>query len=166
MKASFRPLALAALIVLPEASLAGAWVTGGTFDAQRNVGVAFLRLLSEPGEAQMTIRCDALDGLWVDAGVAGGGVGPDAPTAAAVTLTFVRGAVPLEIVAEGPVVVRGDGAVLISIEGPAAAPLGPAFLEPFEALTVTVGDVTLPVPVDGLHERLMALADRCPAWPR
>ncbi|MGD9739816.1 MAG: hypothetical protein AB7U48_10510, partial [Bauldia sp.] len=116
-------------------------------------------------EALMTIRCDELDGLWVDAGVAGDGATTGAALAT-VTLTFLQAGVSTEIAAEGPVVVRGDGAVLVSIAGPAAAPLGPAFLTPFDALTVTIGDVTLPVPVEGLGERLTALADRCPAWPR
>jgi hypothetical protein len=165
MKRMLGLAAACALVCAPQASIAGTWVNGGTFDFQRNVGVAFLRLLWEPGEAQMTIRCDPLDGLWVDAGVAGDGATAGAALAT-VTLTFTQGGVPIEIAAEGPVVVRGDGAVLVSIAGAAAAPLGPAFLTPFEALTVTIGEVTLPVPVDGLGEKLATLAERCAAWPR
>jgi hypothetical protein len=166
MKRALGLLILGGIALAPQPSIAGTWVNGGTFDFQRNVGISFLRLLWEPGEAQMTIRCDPLDGLWVDAGVDGDGARPGDPTVATVTLTFSAAGVPTEIVAEGPVVIRGDGAVLVSIAGPAAAPLGPAFLAPFDALTVTIGDVTLPVPVDGLGERLTTLANRCPGWPR
>lgn len=147
---------------------AGIWVNGGTYDMQQRIAVSFLRFLAEVGEGQMIIRCDPLNGLWVDAGVAGTGIpaeGIEVGTTVDVTLAFVRAAEVLTVTIRGEVVVRGDGAVLASMIGRAVAPLGTILLEPAERVDITIGDVTRPVPLGGLLEDLRALADRCTGWP-
>ncbi len=156
-----------ALLAAVPAS-AGIWVNGGTFDMQQRLAVSFLRFLSEEGEGQMTIRCDPLNGLWVDAGVAGTGVPPagiEVGTPIDITLAFVRAADVLTVTIRGEVVVRSASAVLVSMIGRAVAPLGAILLEAAERVDITIGDVTRPVPLGGLLEDLQALADRCSGWP-
>ena len=162
------PLLIVAALVMATPAVAGRWITGGTLDVERGIGVSFLRFLSEPGEGQMTIRCDQLDGLWIDAGVAGNGELPDGVQQGDLidaTFTFVRGGEEDAVVAAGPVLVRGDGAVLIAISGENAFPLGPALLVPAERLDLTIAGRTLPIPFDGVSEDAIALSERCGAWP-
>ncbi len=147
---------------------AGRWITGGTFDAQRGVGVSFLRFLAEEGEGQMTIRCDRVWGLWIDAGVTGNGALPDGAAVGskiAATLTFVGVDGSVSFAVLGVVIVRGDGAVLISIEGADVAPIGRRLLLPAERVDITIGAVTRPVPLAGLLAEIDGLATRCGAWP-
>ena len=148
---------------------AGRWIVGGMFDDVRLVPVAFLRFLAEPGEGQMTIRCDAQAGLWLDAGVEGNGVVPpgmERGGAVEVTFTFIQPDGPVTITATGKLMVRGDGAVLAAISGAAALPLGPARLGPAERDDNTMAEVVRSVPLAVAHDNLVTLADRCAAWPR
>ncbi len=168
---SFAKLLLAALAILCLAvspANAGRWINGGTFDPQRGVGVNFLRFLAGEGEGQMTIRCDALDGLWIDAGVAGNAELPEGIEYGGkieADFTFVQGDERQSVTTIGSVIIRQDGAVLVSIVGANVAPLGRLLLLPFERLDITVAGITRPVPLEGLLEDLQALADRCGAWP-
>jgi hypothetical protein len=63
--------AVAAVVVSSLPATAGRWIPGGTYDIQRDSRISFLRFLAEDGEGQMNIRCDQLDGLTIDVGVAG-----------------------------------------------------------------------------------------------
>lgn len=147
---------------------AGVWVNGGTYDMQQRLAISFLRFLAEDGEGQMVIRCDPLNGLWIDAGVAGTGVPPEGVevgTPIDITLAFVRAAEVLTVTIRGEVAVRSEAAVLASMIGRAVAPLGAILLEPAERVDITIGDVTRPVPLGGVIEDLRALADRCTGWP-
>jgi hypothetical protein len=160
-------VALICASVLP--ANAGRWVPGGTFDPRLNVATNFVRFLAEDGEGQMTIRCDTVNGLSVDAGVNGNGelpegVGPGDDVD--VTLTFVRGEQQESVTVAGPVFVRGDGAVMATITAPAVDPLGPLLLLPADRLDITIADVTLPVPLGDVNENLQNIADRCAAWPQ
>ncbi|MCC6736544.1 MAG: hypothetical protein IT534_10525 [Bauldia sp.] len=159
--------AIATLLSVAPAS-AGHWVPGGTYDIDRAVVVSFLRFLAEDGEGQMNIRCDALDGLTVDVGVAGNAtlppgtaVGDDVPA----TITFF-GASPGTVVATGAVLVRQDGAVVVALGRDAAAPLAPLFLAAPEGLEITIAGTTRPVPMADIAERIVTFADHCQGWPR
>ena len=159
---------VAVMVAFAAPAEAGRWVNGGMFDPNRGVSVAFLRFLAGDNEGQMTIRCDALDGLWVDAGVAGNG---ELPPGFAVgdeivaTFAFEAGGDVETVAARGQILIRGDGAVLVSITGDQSAALGTALLQPAERLHITIGDLTAPIGLDGLSERAVNLADRCGAWP-
>lgn len=160
---------LVLLAVMPVAAEAGQWVNGGTFDVQRGVAVNFLRFLAGEGEGQMTIRCDADVGLWIDAGASGNGELPkglQAGERVEVLLAFDRGGSIEAIPTFGELTVRSDGAVLASIVGADAAPLGPALLQPAERLDITIGGIAASIPMEGFAERAAGLADRCDAWPR
>lgn len=160
-------MALVALMVTP--AQAGRWIVGGMFDDVRFVPVQFLRFLAEPGEGQMTIRCDELAGLWLDAGVEGNGVvPPDLARGGAieVSFTFIEPDGPVTIDAVGKLMVRLDGAVLAAIGGPAALPLGPALLGPAERVDITIAGTVRSVPLAEARPDLVALADQCQAWPR
>jgi hypothetical protein len=162
------PLALAIVIAAAIPANAGRWIPGGTFDIQRGVPVSFLRFLAGEGEGQMTIRCDARDGLWIDAGVAGNaqlplGLAPGDTIEA--TLVFVRAELTESVTATGPLLVRADGAVLVSLFGAAVEPLGPLLLRPADRVEITIAGETRPVPLDGVLDNLQSLADRCGAWP-
>jgi hypothetical protein len=160
-------IAVAALMVTP--AQAGRWIVGGMFDDVRFVPVQFLRFLAEPGEGQMTIRCDQKAGLWMDAGVEGNGVVPpdlERGGAIEVSFTFIEPNGPVTINVVGKLMVRLDGAVLAAIGGPAALPLGPALLGPAERIDITIAGTVRSVPLTEAREDLMALADRCQAWPR
>ena len=159
--------AMATLTATP--AQAGRWIVGGRFDDIRLVPVAFLRFLAEPGEGQMTIRCDAQAGLWLDAGVEGNGVVPpglERGGTIEVTFTFVQPDGPVTVTAIGKLMVRSDGAVLAAISGAAALPLGPALLGPAERIDITMAEVVRSVPLAVAHDNLVTLADRCAAWPR
>ena len=148
---------------------AGRWVNGGMFDPVRLVPVSFLRFLAEAGEGQMTIRCDEKGGLWVDAGVDGNGALPPGVTTGGgvdVTMTFIQAAGPVVVTMTGKALVRADGAVLATMEGATAAPLGPVLLEPAERVDISIAGTVRPVPLADVHADIVALADRCVAWPR
>jgi hypothetical protein len=166
---SFRLAAfLAAGCLLAAPAQAGEWVRGGTYDVARGVAVYFLRFLAAPGEGQLTIRCDGVDGLWIDAGVAGvADLPPDATPGAELgaLFTFIRADESLKIQAAGELVVRSDGAALISIAGTAADPLGRELLMMTERLDITIGEITRPVPLDIAFEQLQGLASGCTGWP-
>ena len=162
-------LAVAIAVGLGLPAFAGQWINGGAFDPERGVGVNFLRFLAGEGEGQMTIRCDRKDGLWIDVGVLGNGELP-AGTAAGdfidATLAFKTGDDVATIVARGSLVVRGDGAVVVSIAGAAAHEAGQFLLKPAAELDITIAGVTRTLPMNGLAERAAALADGCGAWPQ
>ncbi len=165
-----RLAALLAAACLPAAApaQAGEWVRGGTYDAARGVAVYFLRFLAEPGEGQMTIRCNGADGLWIDAGVAGvADLPPSAVPGAELgaLFTFVRADETHELQVAGELIVRADGAAVISIAGAAADPIGRELLLLTERLDITIGDVTRPVPLDAAFGQLQSLAEGCAGWP-
>ena len=148
---------------------AGEWVNGGTFDPQLGVATNFLRFLAEEGEGQMTIRCDAVNGLWIDAGVGGNGELPSGAQPGDdidVSLTLVAEDGERSVTATGMLVLRGDGAILVSITSPAVDPVGRLLLQPAERLDITVAGETRPVSLDGVSEDVQRLADRCEAWPQ
>ncbi len=160
---------VAAVALTATPAQAGRWIVGGMFDDVRVVPVSFLRFLAEPGEGQMTIRCDDRAGLWLDAGVEGNGVVPpglERGGAIEVTFTFIEPGGPVTISAVGKLMVRSDGAVLAAIGGPQALPLGPALLGPAERIDITMAGATRSVPLAVAHANLVTLADRCSAWPR
>lgn len=162
-------LALAATLAATVPAEAGRWVTGGTFDPNRGVGVSFLRFLSEPGEGQMTIRCDALDGLWLDAGVSGNGALPEGTEPGdmiAAEFAFIRDGEPDVTVVSGELLVRTDGAVLVTIVGEEAMPLAPALLIPAERIDITIAGITRPIPMADVTGDIESLAERCDGWPQ
>lgn len=155
-------------IMLGSPANAGQWVNGGAFDPERGVGVNFLRFLAGEGEGQMTIRCDSRDGLWLDVGVLGNGELPPGTVAGDLidaTLAFRNGDEVTTIVARGSLVIRGDGAVVVSLAGEAAFEAGQLLLEPAEELDITIAGITRTLPMDEIAERSAALADWCGAWP-
>ena len=157
-----------AMVAFAAPAEAGRWVNGGMLDPNRGVPVNFLRFLAGDDEGQMTIRCDELDGLWVDAGVAGNG---ELPPGFAIgdqieaTFAFEAGDNVELVAARGELLIRGDGAVLVSITGDQSAALGTALLRPADRLHITIGDLTAPVGLGGLSDRAVDLANRCGAWP-
>ena len=170
-KAAVAMLVVAPILILAAISSAsaGRWINGGTYDEQRGVGVNFLRFLAGEGEGQMTVRCDNADGVWIDAGVDGDGRLPEGITMGdelAAIFTFVSGQAEEFIFAAGPVLVRGDGAVLVSITGEDALPLGRRLVLPAERVDVSIAGTTRPVPLGDVLERLQNLAARCEAWPQ
>jgi hypothetical protein len=163
---SFLVLLLAQAMLMPAA--AGQWVAGGMFDVERGVGVSFLRFLAAEGEGQMTVRCDTLDGLWIDVGAGGNGELPPGVARGdqvEAVLAFVSGAETQAITVSGSVLVRIDGAVLIEIFGDNAAIVAPLLLAPAERVEVTLAGVTRPITLDGFSDQARNLADRCPGWP-
>lgn len=167
VRGAVRTFALGLLLSLVSPAIAGQWINGGTFDPVRGVGVNFLRFLAGEGEGQMTIRCDQQVGLWIDVGAVGGGRLPDETEigdSVEATLAFGVGADVSTIVVAGPLLVRGDGAVLISIDGPAVSEVGRLLLEPADRLDITIAGITRTLPMAGVAERSKALADSCGAW--
>lgn len=161
--------ALGLILLLVSPASAGQWVNGGTFDPDRRVGVNFLRFLAGDGEGQMTIRCDRQVGLWIDVGVAGNGQLPvetEIGDPVEATLAFSNGGDISTIVVLGPLLVRGDGAVLISIVGPTVNEAGRLLLEPADRLDITIAGITQTLPMEGIAERSKMLADSCGAWPQ
>jgi hypothetical protein len=159
---------LAATCLLTASAQAGEWVRGGTYDAARGVAVYFLRFLAGPGEGQMTIRCNGPDGLWIDAGVAGVADLPPSAVPGAVLgalFTFVRADATRELEVAGELIVRADGAAIISIAGAAADPIGRELLLMTERLDITIGAVTRPVQLDNAFGQLQNLAAGCTGWP-
>lgn len=159
-------LLMTALLAVP--ARAGEWTMGGTYDVQRNLAVNFLRFLALPGEGQMTIRCDAVNGLWLDVGAVGNGVLPDGlqpGDIADVAIDFVRADGVESVTSRGPLVVRGDGAVLVALAGEAALVLADPLLRPTERLDVTIAGATSPIPMAEVGERLIGFAERCDGWP-
>lgn len=157
-----------AVCVAANPAAAGRWLNGGTFDPRTNQATSFLRFLAEEGEGQMTIRCDAINGLWIDAGVTGNGELPEGHQpgdAIDVTLTFVSAGEEQTVTASGSLILREDGAVLVSIVPPAVDPIGRLLLQPADRLDITVAGETRSVPLVGLSENTQRLADRCSAWP-
>lgn len=161
-------IAAALTVGLAGPAVAGQWVSGGTFDPERGVAVAFLRYLAGEGEGQMTIRCDELDGLWVDAGAAGNGELPEGRQAGDLTevvFSFVQEGGTYATTLMGELLVRNDGAVLASIFGEAARPLAELLVQPAERVDITIGDITRPVTLDGAWEDFESLSARCDGWP-
>ncbi len=147
---------------------AGQWVPGGTFDPTRGIPVSFLRFLAQEGEGQMTIRCNAIDGLTIDIGVTGNATLPAGVTEGATipaTLAFVR-ADPATAEVEGNVLVRMDGAVLVTLSGAGAASLAPFLLAPAERIDVTIAGTTRPVPFADMTVVVENFAARCAGWPQ
>ncbi len=143
-------------------------MNGGAFDPETNVATSFLRFLAEEGEGQMTIRCDAINGLWIDAGAAGNGEIPEGRQPGDdidMTLTFVTGAAEQSVTVVGTLVVRNDGAVIVSVTSPAVDTIGRLLLQPADRVDITVAGETRSVPLAGLSENAQRLADRCSAWP-
>ena len=161
-------MATALATTLASPVLAGEWVRGGTFDAERGVGIMFLRYLASDGEGQMTIRCDAIDGLWVDAGVTGGGQLPEGMFTgdlSDVEFAFVREDSVDQLTLTGELLIRTDGAVLVTVVGDEATPLADLLLEPAERIDLTVGEVTAVVTLNDFIEEAQNMADRCDGWP-
>lgn len=159
---------LAMVAIAAGPARAGEWVPGGTFDVQRGVGVNFLRYLAAEGEGQMTIRCDAQVGLWVDAGAAGNGALPEGRQAgdlSEIAFGFVRDGQTDQLTLTGELLVRSDGAVMVTVYGEEAVPLAAELLESAERIDVTIGAVTAPVTLDGFAEDIASLANRCDGWP-
>ncbi|MHA1559616.1 MAG: hypothetical protein ACTSWI_02975, partial [Alphaproteobacteria bacterium] len=132
VRGAVRATALGLLLSLVSPASAGQWINGGAFDPERGVGISFLRFLAGEGEGQMTIRCDQQVGLWIDVGVIGDGQLPaetEVGDPVEATLAFGNGGDISTIVVLGPLLVRGDGAVLISIDGPAVSEVGRLLLE-------------------------------------
>ena len=161
--------ALSLFLTLASSAVAGQWINGGAFDPDRGVGVNFLRFLAGEGEGQMTIRCDRQIGLWIDVGVAGDGQLPaetEVGDPVEATLAFGNGEDTTTIVALGPLLVRGDGAVLISIVGRSVNETGRRLLEPADQLDITIAGITQTLPMEGIAERSKVLAESCGAWPQ
>lgn len=155
-------------VALATPALAGNWVRGGTFDPERGVGVSFMRFLAGEGEGQMTIRCDDDRGLWVDVGAAGGGVLPEGAETGDLISANLQFVVGDEVVSEdvtGELLVRADGAVLVTVIGEDAAKLGPLYLRAFDRVDITIGEETRPVPLGAAVETIVSLAEGCDAWP-
>ncbi len=163
--------ALTILMLSPAAltpAAAGEWVGGGMFDEQRGVGVSFLRFLADSGEGQMTVRCDARDGLWVDVGTGGNGQLPEGfarGDRVEAMLEFVGAGGVQSVTVTGPLLIRVDGAVLIEVIGEDAAALAPLLLLPADRLDITLGGVTGTITLAGFSDRAIDLADRCSGWP-
>jgi hypothetical protein len=116
----------------------------------------------------MTIRCDGVNGLWIDAGVAGvTDLPPSAVPGAELEalFTFVRADATNAIEVAGELIVRADGAAVISIVGAAADPIGRELLLMTDRLDITIGAVTRPVPLDAAFGQLQTLAEGCTGWP-
>jgi hypothetical protein len=161
-------LAVLLLSAIAAPAIAGQWTTGGLFDAERGVGVNFIRFLAEPGEGQMTVRCDDLVGLWIDVGAAGNGELPPGLTRGdetEVTLSFVRDDGVEIVSASGPLLARADGAVLVELIGEATVMVAPLLLVPADRVDVTVAGVTRPIPLESFSDRAITLADGCEGWP-
>ena len=155
-------------LALISPASAGQWVTGGAYDQARGVGVNFLRFLAAEGEGQMTIRCDQQAGLWIDVGVVGNGQLPtetELGDLVEATLAFGNGEDVRTIVMLGSLLVRGDGAVLVSIVGPEVDAAGRLLLEPAGRLDIIIAGITQTLPMDGISERAKTLAESCGAWP-
>ncbi len=171
-KSPFRAAALTLALnvcLLTSPAHAGRWINGGTFDPDTGVATNFLRFLADEGEGQMTVRCDAVNGLWVDAGVAGNGGLPEGHQPGDdidVALTFVAGGEEQSVTATGALVLRGDGAVVVSLTSPAVDPIGRLLLQPADRVDVTIAGETRSLPLDGVYENAQRLADRCSAWPQ
>ncbi|MCW5696603.1 MAG: hypothetical protein KIS96_07690 [Bauldia sp.] len=146
----------------------GSWVRGGSFE--NNEPVAFGRYLAEATDAQMTVRC-ADSELSIDAGVAGAGALPEGlaegdTTSVGFVLIGTDGAELGSTDAEGPLRIRPDGAVVVTLAGEAAAPLAALLLEPAESLAVTIGAETRPVVMTGAAAIFAGIAASCDAWPK
>jgi hypothetical protein len=163
------------LIVLAAASalaaspaLAGNWVRGGAFDPVRGVVSTFLRFLAEDGEGQMTIRCSTADGLTMDVGVAGNAALPQGAVIGGETivdLAFPGAAAPTSIQVLGTLLIRQDGAVLVSLSRDGAAAVAVALAAGADQAVATIGGVTRPVPLETLSPLLPGFAAACAGWP-
>jgi hypothetical protein len=165
-KSTAASLLLMSAIVVPAS--AGQWTTGGLFDADRGVGVNFIRFLAGPDDGQMTVRCDDVVGLWIDVGAAGNGELPPGLARgdiSEVVLGFVREDGVEIVSASGPLRVRDDGAVLVELLGDAAALIAPALLVPADRVDVTIAGLTRPIGLDGFSDRAISLAEGCEGWP-
>jgi hypothetical protein len=174
LRGARRPMAwLAAGVLVGLAGVqptqAGRWISGGMLDEARGGGVNFSRFLAAEDEGQMTVRCDELDGVWIDAGVQGNAELPEGVEQGdeiEASFAFVGGAEAQTVTASGPVMVRGDGAVLVSLSGDQAAELGRQLLVPSDRVEVSIAGDTRTVTLAGALEKLQTLASRCTAWPR
>lgn len=160
-------LALATLMVAGPAQ-AGRWVTGGTIDAETRIGVNFVRYLAEVGEAQMMLRCDITNGIWIDAGVTGNGEDPlgesyDAEEATA-TVVVISGDASDRFELSGSLVTRPDGAVVVSSFGPQNSALAERLLSEADRLDVEIGGHTKSIEAGGLDAKLTSLSQQCEGW--
>ncbi len=150
------------------ASAEGSWVRGGSLE--NNEPVTFGRYLAEQTDAQMTVRCAASE-ISIDAGVAGAGALPEGMAEGdTIAIDFVLlGADGTEIGAvdgKGPLRIRPDGAVVVTLVGEAAAPLAALLLIPAASLNVTIGAETRPVVMTEASGLFAGIAESCEAWPR
>lgn len=154
--------------LVTSASAEGRWVRGGSLE--NNEPVTFGRYLAEQTDAQMTVRCAASE-MSVDAGVAGAGALPEGMAEGdTIAIHFVLlGADGAEIGTadgEGPLRVRPDGAVVVTLAGEAVAPLAALLLIPAATLNVTIGAETRPVVMTEASGLFAGIAESCEAWPR
>jgi hypothetical protein len=156
-----------ATLLAATPALAGRWIPGGAFDPVQRVATTFLRYLAEDGEGQMTIRCNAADGLTIDVGVAGNGALPAGAATGdeiPVSLAFTADpAIAVDVV--GTLFVRQDGAVVVLLADGAAAAVAPALEAGAGRVDVTIGGTTLPIPLETLAPLLDGFTQRCAAWP-
>lgn len=170
----FRPLraALACALVFAAAApaAAGSWVLGSSFDPGTRLATYFARFVAERGEGQMTVRCDATNGITIDTGVTGNGEAPagvDIGGSAEATVRVFGGAGAGDALkAAGPVMIRADGAVMLGLLGDGATAIGVALLQPADHAEVTIGDITASVPLAGASDIFANIAKSCPAWPK
>jgi hypothetical protein len=150
---------------------AGSWVLGSSFDPATTLATYFARFVADRGEGQMTVRCDGANGISIDTGVTGNGEAPEGVeiggnAEATVRLVAADGSGAEPLTAEGPVMIRADGAVMLALIGEGAAAIGVALLQPADHAEVTIGDVTANVPLTGASELFASVAKSCPAWPK
>lgn len=159
-------LACAALFAAAPAQ-AGRWIPGGAFDPVQRVATDFLRYLADDGEGQMTIRCNAVDGLTIDVGVAGNGVlAAGEAGAAEIPVALVFAADPaIEVDVVGTPFLRQDGAVILLLADAAAAAVAPGLAAGAGQVDVTIGGTTSPIPLETLAPLLASFTARCAAWP-
>jgi hypothetical protein len=163
---------LATVLVAGPALAEGRWIRGGGLDGL--TPVAFGRYLAEADEAQMTVRCDDVTGLSIDAGTTANGTPPadtDMEGFASASFTFVNGASRETVATKGEVRIRGGLVVLVALTGAEAAKVGDLLREPAERLEITIDGQTkgltlLSAPPFGTAADLFnQIAASCSGWP-
>lgn len=159
------------LSMLSVAAAAGAsWVMGSSFDPATSMASYFARYVAAPGDGQMTVRCDTVNGITLDTAVTGNGQPPPGVTlggeaVARVVLTG-GGEHPADLGGTGVVSLRPDGAVIIGLAGEEARRLAEALMEPADSAEITVGEVSASVSLAGAAEAIATIAKACPTWSR
>jgi hypothetical protein len=64
------------------------------------------------------------------------------------------------------VLVRDDGAVVVTLSGAEASSIAPFLLQQPERLDITIEGTTRPIPMADLSTRIVSFADHCTSWPR